>query len=148
MHVIPTNERSKIFEIIMSVVPMYETALLNSKVSLIHKYHLESYYIMNCSSFTTRNCDAEFSQIFTGIIFNTLSCEEKLLFETSYSVPETYSQCNHCNQGNSAVTVSCNSVVELSNCNDLADCIEVLSPNNQDTNKRCTKCVKLMKVNL
>ena len=72
--------------------------------------------ILNCSSLIPRNRDAEFSQIFTGNIFNTLSHEEKLLSETSFSVAGTCSQCNHYNQMNSAVIVSYISEVELANC--------------------------------
>lgn len=47
---------------------------------------------LNCSSsFIPRNCDAEFYQIFAENIFNTLSHEEKLLFETSFSGGDTCS---------------------------------------------------------
>ena len=80
-----------------------------------------SHVILNCSSFILRNRDAEFSQIFTRNIFSTLSHEEKLLFETSFFVAGTCSQCNHYNQRNSAVIVSYISEVELANSNDLVD---------------------------
>ena len=127
---ISLNERSNFFEIFMSAVHVYQNALLNSDVSLMSQVRepIWKHIILNCFSFIPRNCcDAEFSQIFTGNIFNTLSHEEKLLSETSFSVfcfytlPGIYSQCNHYNQRNSVVIVSYISEVELANCNDLMD---------------------------
>ena len=146
---ISSNEGSNIFEIFTSVVPVYQTSLLNSDVSLMSQVFetIWNHIILNYSFFIPRKCDTEFSQIFTGNIFNMLSHEEKLLFETSFSAAGTRSQCNHYNQRNSAVIVSCISEVELANCNGLVDWAEVLSPNNDDTHIQCIECVTLINEN-
>ena len=56
--------------------------------------------------------------IFTGSVFNRLSPEERLLFQTSYSVEGTCIQCSKKNERNTALIVSYISEVELGNCND------------------------------
>lgn len=51
------------------------------------------YLVQNCPSFANRNCDAQFSEIFSSCIFNTLSEQEKVLFMTSYKL-RGYCDCN------------------------------------------------------
>ena len=96
-----------------------------------------------------RNCDAEFSQIFTGNVFNRLSSEERLLFETSYSVEGTCLQCSKNNQRSSNFIVSYISEIGVSNSNDLrTDWPHILSPNINDTTIQCTDCESLINANL
>ena len=72
MHCISPNEPSNIFQIIMSEVPVYEAVLLNSQVISMSQVREPTwdYTILKCSSFIPRNCEAEFSQLFTRNIFN------------------------------------------------------------------------------
>jgi hypothetical protein len=109
--------------------------------------YLGLYYIKLCFiSFVLRNCDAEFSQIFTGTIFHRLSSEEKLLFSSFYVVRGVCLQCNKNNERNSDIVVSYISEIELANCDDLVNgCPDVLSPNNiNDTKIQCTDCESLI----
>ena len=80
---ISPKERSNIFEIFMIVVPVFQSALLNSDVSLMLQVRepIWNHIILNSSSFAPRNCDTEFSQTLTGTIFNSLSHEERLFFK-------------------------------------------------------------------
>ena len=48
----------------------------------------------HCSSFSQRNCDAQFSEIFSSTIFQNLSHEESLVFKTTYSLTSFCSSCN------------------------------------------------------
>jgi len=86
------QQHNGIFEMIMNAFPVYKTAVSDSDINLLTliREPIWECIISKCPSFVPRNCDAEFSQIFTGAIFNNLSIEEKLLFESTYSVGVFY----------------------------------------------------------
>jgi len=94
------SQNSNIFEIIARVSPVYEAAIANSDSELLSQVRQPIWdcILSNCTSFVPRNCDAEFSQIFTGTIFDRLSSEEKLLFSSFYSVMGVCLQCNKNNE--------------------------------------------------
>ena len=80
---ISPKEQSNIFGIFMTVIPVFQSTLLNSDISLMLQVRepIWNHSILNCSSFVPRNCDTEFSQTLTGTIFNSLSHEERLFFK-------------------------------------------------------------------
>ena len=88
------DRRSNIFEAVVRAINIYEAAIISSDTNLLSQLRqpIWDYIVSNCSSFVLKNRDAEFSQIFTGNIFNSLSSEEQILFETSYNLEDT---CSH-----------------------------------------------------
>ena len=66
---------SNIFEVITRVNPIYEAAISSSDTTLLSQVRkpIWDFIISNFESFIRRNCDAEFSQIFTGKTFAILS---------------------------------------------------------------------------
>lgn len=147
---IPQDNCCNLFNIIMRTMPIYDVALSNSDTQLLPEVRepVWNYIISECSSFVPRNCDAEFSQIFTGSIFNSLSAEEKLLFQTAYSVEGVCLQCNRNNQRNTSLIVSYISEVILVNCDVLNEWPQLLSPNISDTRIQCTDCESMIDSNL
>ena len=117
LHDISPYRRSNIFEAFVGAIDIYEAAIISSDRNLLSQLRqpIWDYIVSNCFSFVLKNCDVEFSQIFTGNIFNSLSSEEQILFETSYNLEGTCSQCNHNNQTTSPFIISYSSEIELAN---------------------------------
>ena len=148
---ISQDNRSNIFNAIVRTLPVYDVAVSNFNTQLLSEVRepIWDYIVSECSSFAPRNCDAEFSQIFTGSIFGNLSTEEKLLFQTSYSVEGTCLRCNKNNQRNASLIVSYVSEVDLTNVNDFVnDWPQILSPTVNDTKIQCTNCENIFDSNL
>ena len=150
LHDISPDRRSNIFEVVKGAIDIYEAAIISSDTNLLSQLRqsIWDYIVSNCSSFVLKNCDAEFSQIFTGNIFKSLSGEEQILFETSYNLEGTCSQCNYNNQRTSSFIVSYISEIELANFDDFNRCLQVLSPNDNDVNIQCGECETLVNANL
>ena len=85
LHDISPDRCSNIFEAVVGAVNIFEAAIISSDTNLLSQLRqpIWGYIVSNCSSFVLKNCDAEFSHIFIGNIFNSLSSEEQILFETS-----------------------------------------------------------------
>ena len=94
LHGVSRDRRSNIFEVVVRAINIYEAAIISSDTNLLSQLRqpIWDYIVSNCSSFALKNCDAVFSQIFTGNIFNSLSSEEQILFETSYNLEDL---CSH-----------------------------------------------------
>ena len=147
LHEISPDRRSNIFEVVVGAIDIYEAAIISSDTNLLSQLRqpIWDYIVSNCSSFVLKNCAAEFSQIFPGNIFNSLSSEEQILFETSEG---TYSQCDHNNQRTSSFIVSHMSEFELANFDDFNCWPQFLSPNDNDVNIQCGECETLVNANL
>ena len=137
------NQGNAIFNMVMNALPVYETAALNSDVVLLSQIRepIWECIISSCPSFIARNCDAEFSQIFTGAIFNDLSSQEKLYFESSYSVAGTCLHCSSSNERNFRVSLSYISEIDFASYHDVSNWPQMLNPNStDDTVIRCVNC--------
>ena len=143
-----SNQRSNLFEIIMSVLQVYEVAILNFDSHLLFQVRepIWDCIVSNCPSFAPRKCEAEFSQIFTGTMFNSLSFEEKILFSSFYSVTGV------CLESNKNIEKNCYiiSEIELMNSDDFSNgWPHFLSSNNtRDTKMQCNECESLNEGNL
>ena len=91
LHDISPDRRSNIFEAVVGAIDIYEVVIISSDTNLLSQLRqpIWDYIVSNFSSFVLKNCDAEFSQIFPGNIFNSLSSEEQILFETLYNLEGT-----------------------------------------------------------
>ena len=149
LHDISPDRCCNIFEAVVGAIDIYGAVIISSDTNLLSQLRqpIWDYIVSNCSLFVLKNCDLEFSQIFTGNIFNSLSSEEQILFETSYNLEGTCSQCNHNNQRTSPFIVSYSSQIELANFDDFNCWPQVLSPNDNDVNIQCGECETLVNAN-
>lgn len=83
VRIIPQDNRCNLFNIIMRTMPIYDVALSNSNTQLLSEVRepVWNYIISECSSFVPRNCDTEFSQIFTGSISIAYQPRKKNFFK-------------------------------------------------------------------
>ena len=73
LHDISPDRHSNIFEAVVGAIDIYEAAIISSYTNLLSQLRqpIWDYIVSTCSSFVFKNCDAEFSQIFTGNNFNS-----------------------------------------------------------------------------
>ena len=101
------NRRSEFLSIVRESASFYEIILNSFEEREVSNCDIElnleavrqpvwDFLVQNCPSFVNRDCDAEFSEIFSSCLFNLFIAEENVLFETRYTLKAF---CNDCNLG-------------------------------------------------
>ena len=99
-----------------------------------------NYLVNNCNSFINRTSNAQFSQVFSSNVLNSLTNAENSIFQTTYFVKGYCDTC-HCDiNANSCVTVNYFSDFDLDNCEDLHNWSDLMCPTLHNKTIQCGLC--------
>ena len=91
-----------------------------------------------CPSFANRDCNAQFSEIFSSCIFSFLTQEEKAIFMTRYNLKAFCNVCNVYFNIDSPAMVNYISAHDLENLTDLNDWPNLLDPLTRNKYLQCS----------
>ena len=144
-----SDSKSEFFERLNDCLNCYNHTLNSDTDMIVDRDQIEyelatmrqpvwDYLAQNCQSFANRDCDAQFSDIFSSAIFNNLLEKERNLFQTCYKLLGTCMACDAELLTQCTVMLNYVSELELNSLEKFDDWPLLLDPLVQNKSLSCT----------
>ena len=131
---------STFYEVLLNLLELEDNAIANDiEVNLQTICQpVWEFISQKCPSFANRDCNVQFSEIFSSCIFSFLTQEEKAIFMTRYNLKAFCNVCNVYFNIDSPAMVNYISAHDLENLTDLNDWPNLLDPLTRNKYLQCS----------